>query len=805
MKNTYKLIAAIGITAIGLIIGKQATAQTTDSKIPFQGSLYDQGTPVNGTNEMVFSIATASWAETHSVQVVNGLYTVVLGSVTPLPANLFTGVDSQQLAITVAGTSIGSVALYAPFITNEMVRENMPDSIYATFDSAAAEHSTLDVTINGTGTGSNTAIKAVASTEGDNRGIKGYALSDISTGGHIGVFGKGEGQGKYNHGVYGLGKGNGNGDEGHDYGEGSINFGIEGRATGNAWNNTGVEGSNYGSAGKFNYGVSGVSSAGTATSENTGVRGSAFGSGINRGIYGFANGGTENWAGYFDGNTKIIGDLHVDGNILGTIAPAPGEDFHITNPSGDLRADLNYYEPNDAGSLVLYGANDSTKVILGSTGGGYGGFLGLYDSTRNIGVNLRTNNKGQGNLFTYNENHQNVGWFGGYANDGFLQLISFDDTETFSGAALIGSYADGKLPEFYVEGSVQANHGLGRLKVEENNGQEYGALELNRSNGNASFSVRMANDTNGNDPSGYTPELFMHGDNSPNIKMGGQPWENGDLGFLTVFTDKPDGGGWFYGAVTTTANNDGSTAWGHVDIFNDGVETISLSGQNGEISTLGTNMGVKHWEGNNGNQRGFLHLMGTVDGLPNNDAQRVYLEVNDDGSGSYGVLGLKNYTNDGGGNGKTTIHLNGENGDINIDGTLYQASDKRFKKNIETIENALDNTLKLRGVSYNWKDKNKSQHTQIGVIAQEVEEVYPEFVHTKEDGYKAVNYAQMTAVLIEAVKELNAKVEALEGENTELKAELSKVDLLEQKIKRFEKILTGSKEDSQSSSLTASN
>lgn len=110
MIKTYKLIAVVCITAIGLLIGKQATAQTTNSKIPFQGSLYDQGVEVNGSKSMVFSIAVASWTETHSVQVVNGLYSVVLGSVTPLPANLFTGVDSQQLAITVEGTGIGAVA-----------------------------------------------------------------------------------------------------------------------------------------------------------------------------------------------------------------------------------------------------------------------------------------------------------------------------------------------------------------------------------------------------------------------------------------------------------------------------------------------------------------------------------------------------------------------------------------------------------------------------------------------------------------------------------------------------------------------
>ena len=85
----------------------------------------------------------------------------------------------------------------------------------------------------------------------------------------------------------------------------------------------------------------------------------------------------------------------------------------------------------------------------------------------------------------------------------------------------------------------------------------------------------------------------------------------------------------------------------------------------------------------------------------------------------------------------------------------------------------------MRGVSYNWKDSNKSQKKQIGMIAQEVEEIYPEFVHTDAEGMKSVNYSQMTAVLIEAVKELNQKIEALEAENSELKAEVGKYEDLQ--------------------------
>lgn len=96
---------------------------------------------------------------------------------------------------------------------------------------------------------------------------------------------------------------------------------------------------------------------------------------------------------------------------------------------------------------------------------------------------------------------------------------------------------------------------------------------------------------------------------------------------------------------------------------------------------------------------------------------------------------------------------------------LY-TSDKRLKDNIETIQDPLQKVQALRGVTWNWKKDGKAD---VGFIAQEVEQVLPELVATKDDGYKAVQYANLVWVLVEAVKEqqkqidaLTAKVEALE-------------------------------------------
>ena len=99
------------------------------------------------------------------------------------------------------------------------------------------------------------------------------------------------------------------------------------------------------------------------------------------------------------------------------------------------------------------------------------------------------------------------------------------------------------------------------------------------------------------------------------------------------------------------------------------------------------------------------------------------------------------------------------------DVVAFYSSDKKFKDNVIQLDGALDKVKEIRGVSFDWNDKQDSyKGHDIGVIAQEVEAVYPELVHHREeDDSKAVDYVKLTAVLIEAVKELSAKVEALEN------------------------------------------
>jgi hypothetical protein len=99
----------------------------------------------------------------------------------------------------------------------------------------------------------------------------------------------------------------------------------------------------------------------------------------------------------------------------------------------------------------------------------------------------------------------------------------------------------------------------------------------------------------------------------------------------------------------------------------------------------------------------------------------------------------------------------------------YATSDRRLKENILPILNALDKVKQIQGVTFDWipltKEQRKILHGNeghdIGVIAQEIEAILPELVTTRDNGYKAVKYDKMVALLIEAIKEQQGEIDEL--------------------------------------------
>ena len=147
-----------------------------------------------------------------------------------------------------------------------------------------------------------------------------------------------------------------------------------------------------------------------------------------------------------------------------------------------------------------------------------------------------------------------------------------------------------------------------------------------------------------------------------------------------------------------------------------------------------------------------------------------------DGGTQFGTLfnsssdfGIKSNVNDkdlvfkgeDGGSTITALTLDmSEAGAATFNNNVTAFSDERLKSNINTLEYGLEKINNLRGVTY-----TRDGRENIGVIAQEVEEVLPNIVLTADDemGTKSVDYGRITAVLIEAVKELTKRVEELES------------------------------------------
>jgi hypothetical protein len=100
------------------------------------------------------------------------------------------------------------------------------------------------------------------------------------------------------------------------------------------------------------------------------------------------------------------------------------------------------------------------------------------------------------------------------------------------------------------------------------------------------------------------------------------------------------------------------------------------------------------------------------------------------------------------------------------DVVAYASSDERLKDNIQNIENPIEKVQSLKGVTWDWND-NADEVQQslpnVGVIAQDVEKVLPQLVTDRDNGFKGVDYAKLTGLLIEAVKDQQKQIDELKS------------------------------------------
>lgn len=126
--------------------------------------------------------------------------------------------------------------------------------------------------------------------------------------------------------------------------------------------------------------------------------------------------------------------------------------------------------------------------------------------------------------------------------------------------------------------------------------------------------------------------------------------------------------------------------------------------------------------------------------------------------------------------------------DLTVRGNLYTPSDRELKTKIETLGNALQSIDQMRGVRFEYKDQKRfASGPKIGVIAQELQKLFPEMVSRDKDGFLKVDYTQLSGLLIQAVREQHMLLKKQQLEINELKNKIDdqqrQINLILEKIK----------------------
>ena len=698
-------------------------------KLPFQGRLLENGTPVNTLLPMDFSIPDVSWSESHTnVNVENGLYSVVLGSVNPLPANLFEGVSERSLNITVNGTALTAVKIY-PAITQPLTFGTPSNQIF--LDSV----SVVD--------GTNRKAVVIKSSVGGNptTEINGYGSN-----------------GKRNFTLQGSGDGNNYGHLMLDNASGAVKAWMAARqhAAGST-SSSGYFALSGPTAGQIRLGFKDWEAPGNmpfiALDGTT-----AHESRVWIDVYKDATTGVE--SGTINLSSSDGRSLHINPSTqFGYPANGPTtENFLMTGkdwegkgdyPLFELRGTINSMADGTGYTLPLAGINTSDDGIR-EWGSIYVNSGAIGGTTVDNRIALEIHKDGAGNELgalslrssTGKTLHIDANTQLGYPANG-------PTTENF---LMTGKDWEGKgdYPIFELRGTIQSLDGytlpLAYTSTTDDGVHEWATMGINAGQIGSSSAQNMLDLHVRKSANGISGAAVFRGQSSDNVIIGSADWEVGgaDRGTISILGNSQragDGGGSYNPALF------------HMHVGTD---------VNGEI--------------------GGMRI--------ENQAGNVNVDLN---AGNDGIIVVRN--------GVGEVVISG-NGDINATGIITASnvsntSDRRYKENIVGLESSLQNMLKLRGVSYYWKDKAKSSRRQIGLIAQEVEEVYPEFVHTDANGYKSVNYSAMVAVLIEAVKELENKVETLEKENSTLSSEnaslktslKTEMDAIHQRMNQMETLL----------------
>lgn len=416
-------------------------------------------------------------------------------------------------------------------------------------------------------------------------------------------------------------------------------------------------------------------------------------------------------------------------------------------------------------------------------------FLGFNSGTYDVGkINLPTNNTGIGNsaLSKIYDGYYNtaIGWralfnaqYGANQNvaigAGAGLALTNGDKNTLIGYLAGGSYN--------LTGSVFIGHQAGYDEVNNN--------RLYIDNSFTSSPLIWGNFTDGSE------KVIINGD----FEVAGSITDNL---FVTGNFNKQNNynNGLGFNALAFNTSGDFNTAFGQGALYSNtnGSNNIGIGFQANHLNVEGNNntiIGFQAGRGDAAHNKSGNVFIGYQAGYYETGNNKLYIDNSSSLSPLiYGDFDLNRVVINGNASSGNSNYDFFVNGDAGGNTAWNNLSDKRLKKDITTISNALEKVKKLRGVNYKWKDSNKfSEKLQMGFVAQETNDVIPEVVDDSGEFY-SMQYAPVIALLVEAIKEQNAE---FRKENKELKDQIAELTLLndesEKRLSKIESLLNGNR------------
>ncbi|MCF8222996.1 MAG: tail fiber domain-containing protein [Bacteroidales bacterium] len=212
-----------------------------------------------------------------------------------------------------------------------------------------------------------------------------------------------------------------------------------------------------------------------------------------------------------------------------------------------------------------------------------------------------------------------------------------------------------------------------------------------------------------------------------------------------------------------------------------GYNNIYIGTNAGEWQTTGDYNVIigAQWSGSAKPDRNRNIRIGARAGIDDTGSYRLFI----DGSGSgttYASSLIYGYY----GSGSHKLRINGN---LEYTGSLSDVSDRILKTDLVIIDNVLEKINSVNGYFFNWSSEAKSKlevenKKQLGVIAQEVEQVFPELVSENDEGYMMVDYVKLTPILLQAIKEQQATIEELESRVSQSEDLKTRISILEQMV-----------------------